>query len=37
MYRNMQRSYVEFQLFADHLAYGNPQSEPAVLRTVNDG
>ncbi|GHJ88602.1 hypothetical protein NliqN6_5004 [Naganishia liquefaciens] len=26
MYRNMQRSYVEFQLFADHLAYGNPQT-----------
>lgn len=27
MYRNMQRSFVEFQLFADHLAYGNPQSK----------
>ncbi|KAJ9097661.1 hypothetical protein QFC21_004698 [Naganishia friedmannii] len=26
MYRNMQRSYVEFQSFADHLAYANPQT-----------
>ncbi|KAJ9105152.1 hypothetical protein QFC19_003610 [Naganishia cerealis] len=26
MYRNMQRSYVEFQAFADHLAYANPQT-----------
>lgn len=27
MYKNMQRSYVEFRLFADQLSIGNPQSE----------
>jgi hypothetical protein len=27
LYRNMQRSYVEFQLFAEQIAYTNPQSE----------
>lgn len=26
-YRNMQRSYVEFQTFAEQLAVGNPHGE----------
>ena len=36
MYRNMQRSYVEFQLFADHLAYGNPQSKSILHITLQN-
>jgi len=27
LYKNIQRSYVEFRLFADQLSVGNPQSE----------
>ncbi|CDZ98475.1 Membrane coat complex Retromer, subunit VPS5/SNX1, Sorting nexins, and related PX domain-containing proteins [Phaffia rhodozyma] len=31
LYKNMQRSYVEFRLFADQLAIGNPQTIVAAL------
>ena len=30
LYKNIQRSYVEFRLFADQLSVGNPQSEPRL-------